>query len=86
MTSPVASSGMSATERHRQNWYDCIRTGATPVMDVETGYRTVSMCILGNLAWSLGRKLTYDMSKERFVDDPAADKLIAAEYRAPWRL
>ena len=54
--------------------------------DVEIGYRTVSMCILGNIAWLLGRKVTYDMGKEQFVDDAEADKLIQAEYRSPWHL
>jgi predicted dehydrogenase len=77
---------LSATERHRQNWYDCIRTGDRPVMDVEIGYRTVSMCILGNISWLLGRELTYDMAKEQFVGDKEANALIQAEYRSPWRL
>jgi predicted dehydrogenase len=77
---------VSATERHRQNWYDCIRSGKHPVMDVEIGYRTVSMCILGNIAWRLGRKVTYDMGSERFIADPEADRLIHTAYRAPWHL
>jgi predicted dehydrogenase len=77
---------LSATERHRQNWYDCIRTGQKPVMDVETGHRTVSMCILGNIAWLLGRELTYDTAKEQFVGDKEANQMIAAEYRSPWHL
>lgn len=77
---------LSATERHRQNWYDCIRTGERPVTDVEIGYRSVTMCILGNIAWQLGRKLTYDTGKEHFVGDAEANKLMTAEYRSPWSL
>jgi predicted dehydrogenase len=77
---------LSATERNRQNWLDCIRTGKRPVMDVEIGYRTVTYCILGNLSYLLGRALTYDTGKERFVNDPEADRLIAAPYRAPWEI
>ena len=55
-------------------------------MDVEIGHRTVSMCILANIAWLLGRKLTYDMGREQFVDDTEANKLVQVEYRSPWHL
>jgi len=81
-----AAPGTDATERHRQDWYDCIRTGRLPVMDVAIGHATCSLCILGNMAWSLGRKLTYDMSAEQFIGDAEASGLIAANYREPWRL
>jgi len=77
---------LSATERHRQNWYDCIRTGQKPVMDVEIGHRTVTMCILGNLSWLLGRELNYDTANEQFVGDKEANQLIQAQYRSPWHL
>lgn len=77
---------LTATERHRQNWYDCIKTGARPAMDVEFGHHTVSHCILGNLAYQLGRKLTYDFGKERFVNDPEADRMIHRPYRGLWHL
>jgi hypothetical protein len=32
----------------------------------------------------VGRKLTFDGAKERFVGDPEADKLLTREYRAPF--
>src|SRR5688572_29443961 len=35
---------LTATERHRENWLDCIRTGKRPAMDVEIGHRTVTLC------------------------------------------
>ena len=78
--------GTETTERHRQNWYDCIRTGNLPVMDVAIGHATCSLCTLGNLAYTLGRKLTYDMGAERFLNDEEANNHIAATYRAPWHL
>jgi predicted dehydrogenase len=81
-----APAEMGATERHRQNWLDCIRTGQRPAMDVEIGYRTVTLCILANTAYTLGRKLTYDMKSERFVGDEEANRMISAPYRAPWHL
>ena len=78
--------GTDTTERHRQDWYDCIRTGRLPVMDVAIGHATCSLCTLGNLAYTLGRKLTYDMGAERFLGDDEANSHIAAHYRAPWSL
>jgi hypothetical protein len=55
-------------------------------MDVEIAYRTVTYCMLGNLSYVLGRALTYGMGRERVVNDPEADRLIAASYRAPWEI
>lgn len=81
-----AAPGTDATTRHRQDWYDCIRTGRLPVMDVAIGHATCSLCILGNLAWTLGRKLEYDMAAEQFIGDAEANACIAANYRAPWSL
>jgi myo-inositol 2-dehydrogenase/D-chiro-inositol 1-dehydrogenase len=55
-------------------------------MDIAIGHATCSLCILGNLAYSLGRKLTYDMASERFIGDEEANGRIAAHYCAPWSL
>jgi predicted dehydrogenase len=77
---------LSATERHRENWLDCIHTGKKPVMDVEIGYRTVTYCILANISWTLGRKVVYDMASERFPGDEEANRMIGDPCRAPWQL
>ncbi|MBM3493239.1 MAG: Gfo/Idh/MocA family oxidoreductase [Armatimonadetes bacterium] len=71
---------------HRENWLECIRTGKRPVMDVEIGHHVITLCILGNIAWRLGRKVTYDFARERFVGDEEADRMIYEPYRAPWSL
>ena len=77
---------LSATERHRENWLDCIRTGKRPAMDVEIGHRTVTLCNLANIAFLLGRKITLDVRKERFVRDSEADRFIDQPMRSPWHL
>ncbi len=76
----------SATERHHLNWYDCIRTGKRPAMDVEIGYRTVTLCILGNIAYTLGRRVTFDTAQERFVADDEANRMLGDPYRGAWSL
>ena len=71
---------------HRENWLDCIRTGKRPVMDVEIGYHVITLCIIGNVSYMLGRKVAYDMAAERFVNDEEANRYLSEPYRAPWRL
>ena len=39
---------------------------------------------LGNVALRVGRKLTWDSAKERFVDDPEADRMLSRVARAPY--
>jgi predicted dehydrogenase len=74
------------TERHRQNFLDCIRTGARPVMDVDIGRQVITYCNLANISYRLGRKVTFDMAKERFIGDEGANQLLSEPYRAPWKL
>jgi predicted dehydrogenase len=74
------------TERHRLNFLDCCRTGKRPVSDIEPMFHTITLCILGNIAYKLGRKVTYDYATERFIGDEAANRLLAEPYRYPWKL
>lgn len=71
---------------HRENWLDCIRTGKRPVMDVAIGFHVIQLCIMGNVAYTLGRKVTYDMSTCRFIGDEEANRFLSEPYRAPWKL
>ncbi|WP_309710758.1 Gfo/Idh/MocA family oxidoreductase [Armatimonas sp.] len=74
------------TERHRRNWRRCIRTREKPVMDVEIGVKVIVLPIIANIAYVLGRKLTYDPKKWKFIGDDEANKLLYEPYRAPWSL
>lgn len=71
---------------HRENWLECIKSRQKPVMDVEIGYKVVTLAILANLSYTLGRKLHWDPVHERFVGDEEANRSLAQPYRAPWRL
>jgi predicted dehydrogenase len=72
--------------KHVQNFLDCMRTRQRPVSDVEIGHNSMIACHLGNIAYRLGRVVHWDVEKEAVRDDPEAQKLIAREYRAPWKL
>jgi hypothetical protein len=41
---------------------------------------------LGVIAMKLGRKITWDLKKEKFIDDPDADRLLFRPMRSPWHL
>jgi predicted dehydrogenase len=81
-----APEGTNVTERHHLNFLSCIRTGQKPATDVEYGVKSCYLCILGNIAWKLGRPVTFDYATERFVNDAEADRLISEPMRAPWKI
>jgi hypothetical protein len=83
---PSNGTHIPATPAHRQNWIDCIRTRRDPVMPIEVGYRVITLPILANIAYRLGRKLQWDAAKEEFVGDAEANRFLHEPYRAPWRL
>jgi predicted dehydrogenase len=74
------------TERHRRNWRRCIKTRERPVMDVETGVKVIILPIIGNIAYQLGRPLTFDPKKWRFENDAEANRCLDEPYRRPWSL
>jgi len=69
---------------HHSNWFECIKTRAKPICDVEVGHRSATVCHLGNIAVRLGRKLTWDPATERFLEDEEADRYISRPMRSPW--
>jgi predicted dehydrogenase len=71
---------------HHQDWLDAIRTRGETVAPAEDGHRTASFCHLGLIALQTGRKLTWDLQRERFVDDEEANRMIHRPKREPWRI
>jgi hypothetical protein len=41
---------------------------------------------LGNIAYKVGRKLTWDAAQEDFVNDAESSKLLSRRARKPWDL
>jgi len=74
------------SENHYTNWLDCVRERKTPICDVETGLRSLTVCHLGIIANKLGRGLKWDPAAERFVGDGEADRMLSRETRSPWKL
>lgn len=60
---------------HYQNWLDAIRTRQEPICSVETGHRSATICNVANIAYELGRPLTWNPVKEKFKGDSEANKM-----------
>jgi predicted dehydrogenase len=71
---------------HYQNFIDAVRAGdrARLTCDIEEGHLSSALPHLANIAYRVGRTLTFDPKAERFVGDAEADALLTREYRAPF--
>ena len=75
-----------ARPAHVRNFLDCVKSRQPPVLNLELGHHVSTVAHLGNIAFRTGKKIVWDTSQERIVDDRAADKLIGVSYRRPWKL
>ncbi len=50
------------------------------------GYRSATVCHLGNIAMLRGRNLEWDLEKERFFNDEQANRMLSQSIRSPWHL
>ena len=73
-------------EKHVRVFFDCVRTRKTPSSPAETAHRSNTSCQIANICRRLGRPLRWDPEKEKFVDDPMADRLTRRAIRDPWRV
>jgi predicted dehydrogenase len=71
---------------HYQDFLHAIRDGRQPAAPIGPAHLSTTLCHLANIAIELQRPLRWDGARERFIDDPLADRLLAAPMRAPWTL
>jgi predicted dehydrogenase len=72
---------------HHREWLNAIRSREECSCHFAYGHPLSAVGHLGNIALWTGRKLRWDGARERFIDDPEADRyLLREEYRAPWTL
>ena len=57
---------------HLANFIQSVKTKTDPVVPVEIGHRSCTVCTLGNIAYDLGRPIKWDPAAEKFVDDADA--------------
>ncbi|MHA7112083.1 Gfo/Idh/MocA family protein [Sunxiuqinia elliptica] len=73
---------------HQINFIEAVRNRVDPVVPVEVGHRTCTVCTLGNIACDLKRTIKWDPATETFVDDQdgAATAHLHYQYRDGWTL
>ena len=75
------------SEKHMQNFFDCVKSRETPVAPAEIGHRSLTPCQLAVISMRLGgRKLQWDPENEQIVGDPEAKTMQAREQRAPYTI
>jgi predicted dehydrogenase len=73
---------------HQLNFIESVRSRKDPVVPVEIGHSSCTVCNLGNIACALKRTVKWDPATETFLDDTdgAATKMLMYEYRKGWKL
>jgi predicted dehydrogenase len=78
--------GDADTKHHARNFLDCVKSRAKTNCDIETGHRSTSAPLIGNIAFKTKSYLEWDAKAERFTNNEAANKLLSYKYRAPYKL
>ena len=78
--------GAGGTDGHFANWLEAVRKHDKTILNgpVETAHLSSGLAHLGNIAYRMGKVLTFNPQSEKFVNDPDADKMLTRNYRAPY--
>ena len=71
---------------HAANFLDCIKSRAKTICTIDDAITVDTFCHLSDMATQLQRKLTWDPEKQRFQNDPVANRMLTRSMRSPWRL
>jgi predicted dehydrogenase len=73
---------------HQINFVEAVRSRQDPVVPVEIGHSSATVCNLGNIAVALNRTIKWNPKTQTFIDDAdgAATKKLHYEYRQGYKL
>ncbi|HAH25287.1 MAG TPA: dehydrogenase [Prolixibacteraceae bacterium] len=73
---------------HQANFIEAVRDRKDPIVPVEIGHSSCTVCSLGNIACELKRTIKWDPATETFVDDTdgEATKRLHYQYREGYKL
>ncbi len=70
---------------HHREWYEACKHGGETTCNFDYSGRLSEAVLLGNVAYRLGQKLTWDGPALRAIGCPEADALLRPHYRKEWR-
>jgi hypothetical protein len=76
--------GLPEPEPQQTDFMDSVRTRKPFALNESNGFRSCTMFNLAIVAWRLGRGFAFDPVALRAKNDPAADRFLYQEMRAPW--
>jgi len=76
----------SGGDAHFANFINALRANDSMMLnsDILEGHRSSCLAHLGNIAYRLGRELTFDSKAEQFIGDEIANAYLSRKYRAPY--
>ena len=78
---------LTRSSGHVRNFLDCVKNRAETVSPIEAAVKGDALCHMADIAIRSGRRLIFDLRKEKFVNDASANqRLNARPMRDPWRL
>jgi predicted dehydrogenase len=79
--------GRPADEPHYKNFLECVKERKNPLASVEIAHKACVMIHMANIAHRIGNaSLKYDAEREKFSDNPEANKLIKRHYRKGYEI
>ncbi|QDT30841.1 Gfo/Idh/MocA family protein [Thalassoglobus polymorphus] len=63
-----------------------VSSRTAPVVGLRDGQNSSSLCHLGNIAYRLGREVSFDHDRKNFGADAEANDFLESQSRDPWRL
>lgn len=85
MIEPRKVTGDANTANHARNFLDCVKSRQPCNCDIETGHRSTSTTLLGNVALKTRSLLEWDAHSEKFKNNHAANRHLECQYRAPYK-
>jgi predicted dehydrogenase len=86
LSDSLAKVKLYASDNHWRNFLDCVKSRKPTITPVETAHHSTLPGHLGLISMRVGRKIYWDVKREKILNDPAASELLSRPYRAPWHL
>jgi predicted dehydrogenase len=74
------------SSNHYRNFLDCVKSRKPAIAPVETAHHSAIPGHLGLISMLTGRKIQWNVKRERIIGDADASKMLTRGYRAPWHL